>query len=240
VDGRSSSRALESLLEGLPSDAATAYRQMWERQPPWGIGRRSAIVVVDMTRGFLDDRFPLGQTRSMIYAEATRRLLDAARPLGIPVIYTLPEGDLPTEPEHGAWLRGMSLDEYGIGSAPGEQEIPEPISPQAGDVVIVKPKPSAFFGTQLHSILRYHGVDTVVVAGMGTGRCVRATVDDAFAFNYRVIIPVECVGGGIELSRKVELLDMGVHIEVMADLVTVDELIEALRAQATDRKPASL
>jgi len=49
----------------------------------------------------------------------------------------------------------------------------------------VKGKPSAFFGTQLHSMLTYHNVDTLIITGMVTSGCGRAIVDDAFSYDYR-------------------------------------------------------
>jgi nicotinamidase-related amidase len=158
-----------------------------------------------------------------------RKLLDVARSVGVPVVFTVP-GVYQSEVETGGWLRGASLQEYAIGTAPGECDIVATLAPQGGEPVIVKPKPSAFYGTQLQSILTYWRIDTLVVAGVGTGRCVRATVDDAFSRNYRVVIPVECVGGGLGISHRVELLDMGVHVEVIADLVSLDALLVHLHA----------
>jgi len=53
--------------------------------------------------------------------------------------------------------------------------IPPEIAPRPDEPVIVKGKPSAFFGTQLHSMLTYHNVDTLIITGMVTSGCVRAT-----------------------------------------------------------------
>jgi len=226
---------LESLLDGIPEGDAEQYRRMRAVQRQWGLGGCPAVVVVDMTRGFVEDQFALGSSASGLpVARSIRRLLDAVRPLPLHVVFTIP-GIYETEVETGGWLRGLKMSEYTIGTATGENDLVEVLTPGPGEPVIAKPKPSAFYGTQLQSLLTYWKVDTLIVTGVGTGRCVRATVEDAFARNYRVIIPVQCVGGGTGISHRVELLDMGVHIEVVADLVTLDELIPKLKARRADR-----
>jgi hypothetical protein len=58
------------------------------------------------------------------------------------------------------------------------------IAPGPGDIVIKKQKPSGFFGTNLASYLTLLGCDSVIVVGMATSGCVRATVVDAFSLNY--------------------------------------------------------
>jgi nicotinamidase-related amidase len=220
---------LDRLLVGLPDDDAAEFRRMRAAQRPWGFGERPAIVVVDMTRGFTEEQYQLGNSRTgMPVARKIRNLLDTARPLGVPVVFTVP-GVYDSEVATGGWLRGLPITEYSIGSAPGECDIVPILEPGDDEPVIVKPKPSAFYGTQLQSILTHWRIDTLVITGVGTGRCIRATVDDAFARNYRVIVPIECVGGGIGISHRVELLDIGVHVEVVADLVTLEELLVHLR-----------
>ena len=92
--------------------------------------------------------------------------------------------------------------------------------------MIVKGKPSAFFGTQLHSMLTYHNVDTLIITGMVTSGCVRATVDDAFSYDYRVIIPEECVADRAEVPHRVNLFDMEM---ISADVIELEEVLRHLR-----------
>jgi nicotinamidase-related amidase len=87
-----------------------------------------------------------------------------------------------------------------------------------------KAKPSAFFGTQLLSVLHHLGADSVVVTGTTTSGCVRATVVDAFSYNYRVVVPVDAVADRAPLSHRVELLHMGTRY---ADLVRTSDLVRA-------------
>ena len=67
------------------------------------------------------------------------------------------------------------------------------VAPREGDILLPKKHPSAFFGTPLASYLIDLGVDTLVVTGCTTSGCVRGTVVDAFAYNFRVVVPEECV-----------------------------------------------
>jgi nicotinamidase-related amidase len=189
------------------------------------------VLVVDMMRGVVEPGYPLASPSGVPCASAIRRLVDAARLVGVPVVFTLP-GAFRTAAEVGGWLRGTPVREYNaaIGDVPGQMDFLDDLAPIGEEITIVKPKPSAFFGTQLESVLTYLGIDTLIVTGMVDGRCVRATVEDAFAYNYRVVIPVECVAGDIDIAHKVELLDMGVHREVVADLVALDDLLDELGA----------
>jgi maleamate amidohydrolase len=174
-----------------------------------GFGDRSAILVVDMTRAFTEDRFPLGcSAAGAPCARAIRRLLDAARPLGLPVVYTRYDA-FAADAAWGRWLdKGTGAEPDSLMRGPEAHEITDLLKPEPDDLVVTKTKPSAFFGTPLASMLTYLGVDTVIVAGMVTSGCVRATVIDAFSHNYRVIVPIECVADRSETSHQVNLFDI--------------------------------
>src|SRR6516162_10118732 len=92
--------------------------------------------------------------------------------------------------------------------------------------VIVKSAPSAFFGSDLASYLIYHNVDTVIVTGTVTSGCVRDTVLDAFNYNFRVIVPVECVCDRGATSHKVTLFD--IHMKY-GDVVPMADVLGYLK-----------
>jgi len=174
-----------------------------------GFGAQPALLVVDMTRAFTEDRFPLGcSAAGAPCAAAIRTLLDAVRPQGVPVLYTRYDA-FAADAEWGRWLdKGTGAEPDSLMRAPEAHEIADAIQPEPGDIVVTKAKPSAFFGTTLASMLTYLGVDTVVVTGMVTSGCVRATVIDAFSHNYRVVVPIECVADRSATSHQVNLFDM--------------------------------
>jgi nicotinamidase-related amidase len=99
------------------------------------------------------------------------------------------------------------------------------IAPSENDILLPKKHPSAFFGTPLASYLINAGADTLVVTGCTTSGCVRGTVVDAFAFNFRVAVPHDAVYDRSKTSHAVNLFDMS---EKYADISNTDELLEEL------------
>ncbi|MDP2728302.1 MAG: isochorismatase family protein [Dehalococcoidia bacterium] len=189
-----------------------------------GVGERLAIVVVDMTYGFTDSRFPLGNSEmGQPTTQAIRRLLDSARPKGLPIFFTVPERG-PQPAERGRWKSSWEAAKLEPGLPPAN-EIVEELEPLPGETIIKKRGPSGFFGTDLVSMLIFNSVDTLIVTGMTTSGCVRATVVDAFSYNFRVIVPQECSGDRAVVSHKVSLFDM--HMKY-ADVTPLEAVLNYL------------
>src|SRR5262249_13659464 len=119
-----------------------------------------------------------------------------------------------------------------LGSAPGlaeGNEIGELLAPEHGEIVLGKPKPSGFFATALELYLNSLRVDSVIVTGMVTSGCVRATVVDAYMRNYHVIVVEEAVADYSDFNHRASLLDM--HVKY-ADVARLDEVVEYLHELA--------
>jgi nicotinamidase-related amidase len=101
------------------------------------------------------------------------------------------------------------------------------VAPEPNDVLLPKKHPSAFFGTPLTSYLVERNIDTLVVTGCTTSGCVRGTVVDGFAYNFRVLVPHECVYDRSQVSHAVNLFDMS---EKYADVMSTDETLAALQS----------
>jgi maleamate amidohydrolase len=101
------------------------------------------------------------------------------------------------------------------------------IAPQTEDILLPKKHPSAFFGTPLVSYLINLGADSLVVTGCSTSGCVRSSVVDAFAYNFKVLVPEDAVYDRSTTSHAVNLFDMA---SKYADVTPTDEAIAALRA----------
>lgn len=218
------------LIPGIPHEDQEALRKMWSGEIPqgYGLGDRPAVLVVDMSEAFVRDEHPTGWAATGDpCAEQIARLLEAARRRRLPVIYTTTR-QLLLEPEVGGWLRGRKGPSmFPLDDPDRAHRIVPEIAPVEGEPVVEKPKPSAFFATQLQAMLVYLRVDSVIVTGMTTSGCVRATVNDAFMNNYRVTVPVECVADRSQLSHRVELFDMG---SKYCDIVSIDELLPRIEA----------
>lgn len=191
-------------------------------------GASPALVVVDMTLAFVDGRWPTGCAETGPAAvEATVRLLAEVRGLGLPVYFTKLYADpshVPFPAQKGRWkTSGRRAPEADL--PPGDVIVDE-LAPAPDELVVCKShKPSGFFGTELASLLVYDKVDTVIVTGLTTSGCVRATAVDAFQYNFDVVIPFECVADRSQISHKVNLLDL--HMKY-ADVAPLDHVIDWL------------
>ena len=206
----------------IPPEDAMIMEREWGVSH--GVGVAPALLVVDMTYAFVDDRFPLGYGKTgWPCVAAIRPLLDLARRRGLPIFFS---GGLPVRnpAERGLWKSSGRPLPAGL---PDPNAIVEELEPLPHETVIRKRRPSAFFGTELASLLTFHRIDTIVLTGMVTSGCVRATAVDAFSHNFRVIVPEECVADRVQTSHAVALFD--IHMKY-GDVVPLAEVTTALEA----------
>lgn len=212
-------QALEVLQEAFQS-IDEYYKQRGIFQEGFGFGAKPAVVVVDFAFGWTDDAYAGGSSRLDGPVENTRKLLDAARPRKIPIIYTTSPyrpgcGDQPFKsaadfsPKFREWdARACQIDER--------------VVPQPEDLVIEKDNASAFFGTHLASYLIEHAVDTVLITGCSTSACIRSTATDAKSYRFRPVIVRECVGDRAAAAHLFTLFDIQARF---ADVKSLDETV---------------
>jgi maleamate amidohydrolase len=198
-----------------------------------GFGQRPALMVIDVSTNFTGERpqpiLEMIKTWHNACGEEgwvaighIKRLLAACRAKQLPVIYTTGErrGD---GADLGAWgLKNARFLEDYEREERGNAIVPD-VAPQPGELVLKKQKPSAFFGTPLMSHLVELKVDTLLVTGVSTSGCVRASVIDAFSYNYRVAVVEEGCYDRSQASHAINLCDMNAKY---ADVVKVDEAIQ--------------
>jgi nicotinamidase-related amidase len=126
--------------------------------------------------------------------------------------------------ERGRWK--VTARELPIMARREAYEIVPELQPLPSETVLVKAAPSAFFGTDLVNLLVFHSIDTVILAGTVTSGCVRATAVDAFSYNFRVVIPEECVCDRGPTSHKVALFD--IHMKY-GDVRSLADVLAYLR-----------
>jgi nicotinamidase-related amidase len=203
-----------------------------------GFGQRPAVLVIDVNYNFVGDKpepilKSVERFRNSCGEEGwesvhkIRELLTEACKKHLPVFFTTGHDDRSNEVAFGRWhgKSARSEEDKTEAWAKGNEIVAE-IAPQDGEVVVRKQKPSAFFGTPLMSMLNEVHADTVIVTGCTTSGCVRASVIDAFSYNYRVAVIEECVFDRFVTSHKVNLFDMNAKY---ADVVSLDEALDYIR-----------
>jgi maleamate amidohydrolase len=203
-----------------------------------GFGERPVILVVDVNYAFAGDRpEPIEESIKRwpnscgaIAWEAAgyiRRVLSAAYERGVPVIYSTSMDPRPHNWGAGRWADKHARLRQGPDAHRAiNNQIIEPIAPRPEDVLIQKEKPSAFFGTPLSAYLVDLQADSVVICGCVTSGCVRASVIDAFSYNFRVSVVEEGTFDRGEASHAINLFDMD---QKYADVVSTDEVVAYLR-----------
>ena len=189
-----------------------------------GFGRKAAIVVVDFQLGFTDGVSPMA--RSPYIGAAVDRasdVLNRARELGVPVLHTVVAYSGPEE--LGYW-KAANLDQFIPGSSHVEVD---PRVLAESDTVVTKRYPSAFFGTDVASILRFWDIDTVIIMGCVTSGCIRATTIDAFSNGFRTIVAEDCCGDQDPEAHASNLRDVGRRY---ADVLPAEKILEQLAAIA--------
>jgi nicotinamidase-related amidase len=154
--------------------------------------------------------------------ERIAEIIEVFRAGGHPILYPHVAPKRPTDAGTlGAKVPAiMDIPEQGY-------RMPPQVAPAEHDILLPKKHPSAFFGTPLVSHLIDLGVDTLVVTGCTTSGCVRATVVDAFSYNFRVLVPADAVYDRSPTVHQANLFDIG---QKYADVVTTERVRELIGA----------
>lgn len=171
-----------------------------------------------MTKGFIDSNSPLGfECNDLI--ESNQRLINAFRERELPIFFTTTIYSKDSE----ATVFRRKIPDLNILSKDSEWvEFTAKIKPNSSEFIIEKNHASAFFNTNLYSELMLMGVDTVVITGVTTSGCVRATAVDGLQNNFNTIVVQDCVGDRNLNSHEVNLHDLNAKY---ADIVSSRELI---------------
>lgn len=164
-----------------------------------------ALIVIDMQNAFLKEEYSLGiaETQEPFAAAlpGSVKLVEAARAAGVPVIYTryayLPGNEDQLDPVGRA--EGTALSPRLV-EGTVDIEIVDELAPIAGEIVLDKSRPSAFYGTRLEPYLTARGIRSVVICGVTTNICVETTARDASQRGYKTYVIEDAVGEA-ELSR---------------------------------------
>lgn len=191
-------------------------------------GRRPALIIVDMSNGFTSPDSPLGgQFAPEVTAMAT--LLQQFRQQGWPVFFsTVVYRDATAASVFRQHLPALNI----LTPASHWVEIDDSLKPEPGEVIVEKTVPSAFFATGLDAQLRAAGADAVVVGGLTTSGCVRATVVDALQYNWPVWVVPETCGDRNLAAHQANLHDMAAKYAELVPLAAAQVRLAQLAAKA--------
>jgi len=188
-----------------------------------GFGNVPAVLVIDLQTGLTHSEYPLGADLSDVIEE-TNAVTNAANKADIPVFYTrhvpYPDGQ-----QIGIWSKIKDIDTLDPSSQSGKLDHRLKVSESA--ITVDKRQASAFYETNLNSMLTSRGVDTVIITGCSTSGCIRATSLDSCSHGYRTIVPELCVGDRSEEQHQANLQDIHVRI---GDVVSTEEVVNYLQS----------
>lgn len=186
-----------------------------------GVGEKPALVVVDMINGFTDANCPLGCDCPEVVA-ANVTLIDAFHRQNLPVFFTT----VIYRSEDQARVFRDRINALNVLTPESDWVRVDPrLDLRTSDALIEKQWASSFHKTDLDQQLRAAGVDSLVVTGLTTSGCVRATVVDGMQYEYRVVVARQAVGDRNPDAHDANLFDM--HAKY-ADVMDVDDIVAGL------------
>ncbi len=203
---------------------AENYRKAYDGK--LGFGVRPALILVDFVQAYFDPACAL-------YADVDKelqsalRLLAAARGAGVPVVFTNVVYHA-NGADGGVFYRKVGvLESFLEGNPLGAWATG--IEPREGELIISKQYPSAFFGTSLASTLATQEIDTLIITGLTTSGCIRATCVDAMCHGFVPIVVADACGDRHSEPHKANLFDMNAKYADVVDENAANDYLRSLR-----------
>jgi len=183
--------------------------------------KRAALLVIDMQEFFLNPQSPTFTCGGLAVLPNIKLLLGAFRAAERPVVFTrhVHRADGSDAGIMGWWWEGMCIE----GSP--ESEVHPELAPLPGEPMILKRRYSAFYNTDLETVLRGLGVEDLVITGIMTNLCCETTARDAYMRDYRVFVPADATGSVCEEMHLASLLNLAFGF---AYVTTADEIRQQL------------
>ncbi|MBP2551455.1 maleamate amidohydrolase [Neorhizobium galegae] len=198
------------------------YRKAYDNRV--GFGKSPALVLVDFAEAYYEPTDPLYAGVDDALASALR-IREVARAKKIPIILT---GVLlhPSGADGGRFFqKAKPLKAFTAGNPMGA--FAKGLTPYPDEFVVMKQYPSAFFGTSLASLLTSLGVDNVILTGLTTSGCVRASCVDSMSHGFITTVVRDACGDRHPGPHEANLFDMNAKY---ADVVTEDEIVAHLQS----------
>ena len=185
-----------------------------------GFGDKPAVILVDFVQAYFDPACELFADVDGALENAIK-IRDAARKAGLLIIYTNVVYET-SMVDGGRFAQKVpALKNFIAGNPMGAW--PEGLDPAADELVLTKQYPSAFFGTSLSATLTANGNDSLIITGLSTSGCVRATCVDCCSHGYIPIIAEDAVGDRHDAPHKANLFDMQAKY---ADVLSTQSILD--------------
>jgi maleamate amidohydrolase len=202
-------------------DLLANYKKAYDNRV--GFGSRPALILIDFCQAYFEPGNALYSEVDEAL-ESALRVRAAARAAGVPVVLTnvvyhpsgidggrFYEKAMPLK----NFLKGSPMGAFGPGLEPFDDEL-----------IVSKQYPSAFFGTSLAATLTASGIDSVILTGLTTSGCVRASCVDAMSHGFRTAVVAEACGDRHDAPHEANLFDMNAKY---ADVVGEAEVVAFLK-----------
>ncbi|WP_108482635.1 isochorismatase family protein [Oceaniglobus ichthyenteri] len=192
----------------------------YHKKQTWG--DNPALLLVDFANAYFDEMSPLFGGDGCEHALDNAVILaDAARARGVPVIFTEVKYQKGGANGGAFYQKVPALKVFDEGQ--DTQRLASPLRVIGDDIMVTKQYPSAFFGTSLDATLRSMGVDTLLITGLTTSGCVRASCIDSVSFGFVTLVVSDAVGDRAVGPHDANLFDMSAKY---ADLLTTRDAIK--------------
>ena len=168
-------------------------------------GNNPALILVDIVQAYFEPDCELYADVDDALQSALR-VLDTAREQGLLIIYTnvVYQGD---GLDGGRFYeKALPLKHFRKGNPMGD--FAAGIEPRDNELIVSKQYPSAFFGTSLASTLTARGIDTLIITGLTTSGCIRASCVDAMSNGFIPVVVRDACGDRHESPHEANLFDM--------------------------------
>ncbi|MDU3042565.1 isochorismatase family protein [Bradyrhizobium sp.] len=201
----------------MSSDATDNYKGVYENR--LGFGGRPALILIDFVQAYFEPGCDLYADVDDALAAAIR-VRNAARAARVPVIYTNVVYHQHALNGGRFYQKAKPLRHFLAGSPLGAW--PAGLDVRDDELVVSKQYPSAFFGTSLASTLTSWGIDTLIITGLTTSGCVRASCVDACSHGFIPVVVREACGDRHQGPHEANLFDMNAKY---ADVVSEQDAL---------------
>jgi len=191
--------------------------------------KRTALLVIDMQNAFVAPGAPIEVPGARDIVPGINRLAVELRQRGVPVIWVVHENsgdwtnffDVFVRPEN----RARAAQALSAGSEP--QKLWAELSVAPGDLKVAKHRYSALIAgaSDLGTLLKQRGIDTLLIAGTKTNVCCECTARDAMMLDYKVVLLCDCTAA---LSDEEHLATLENVIQQFGDVMTADDALALL------------